>query len=144
MAKKEAQELDAPVEVPAHLKNFNFDEGAGESFGGSSEILMLAEDEVAGPLTYVTLRRGVDLGNNMGLVDIHEAKDSEGDLWRLPIASNFRRQAESANLRSGDVFGIKRLLDATKKHGKGKGNAMEMYAIKIVSRAPVAPSMAVS
>ena len=137
MAKK--NENQEPVELPVQLvvDPEMFDSMPGDSFGGESEILLLDEGMVAGPLSYLG-HRLTDLGNNMGPADIHEAKDSEGDTWRLPIAANFRRQAEGANLQRGDTFYVKRLTDAVKKAGKGKGNAMQMYQVKVTNRAPVA------
>lgn len=140
MAKKSAS--DESVEVPDYLKGqVDWDQTQGEDYGGSSEILYIEEGEVVGPLTFVAARPNVDLGNAMGTVTMYEAKDSQNAVWRLPIAANFRRQAEAANLQRGDTFAVKRLEDQVKKHGKGKGNPMEMYAIKVLKRAPQGPTV---
>jgi hypothetical protein len=131
-----AQQDKEPVEIPDTLKvdPEAFDNLPGDTFGGSSEILMLNEGDVAGPLTYVG-HRLTDLGNGKQPADIHEAKDSEGATWRLPIATNFRRQAEGAQLAAGDTFYVKRLDDVVKKNGVGKGQMMQMYQIKVTVRA---------
>ena len=133
MAKRE-QTADEREPIPEYLQAPNFDEMKGDDFGGSSTILMLEVDEAAGPFTYVG-HRLTDLGNNIKPADIHEAKDREGGLWRMPIATNFQRNAEGANLQSGDTFLIKRLEDVEKKGGAGKGNMMQMYVIKVTARA---------
>lgn len=127
------------VPVPSHLKldPKSFAASQGESFGGSSEILRLEEGEAAGPLTYLGARKMQMPGSNQQ-VDIHEARDSQGDAWRLPIATNFRRNVESANLLRGDVFSFMRLKDVIKKHGQGAGDPMEMYEIKVLTRATLA------
>ena len=133
MAKRE-QTADEREPIPGHLLAPNFDDIKGDEFGGSSTILMLEVDEAAGPLTYVG-HRLTDLGNNIKPADIHEAKDKAGELWRLPIATNFQRNAEGANLQAGDTFYVKRLEDVEKKAGAGKGNMMQMYVIKVTARA---------
>lgn len=132
-----AKEEREPIEIPSHLKVDSkvFDDLKGDTFGGSSEILIIAENDIVGPLTYIG-HRLQDLGNGLAPADIHEAKDSEGDTWRLPIATNFRRQAEGADLQRGDTFFVKRLPDVIKKRGVGAGGAMEMYMIKVTARAP--------
>jgi len=136
MAKKDTQEDESKFEMPDHLKVAPdvFETTAGEEFGGSSEILLLEVGEAAGPLKYVG-HRLTDLGNNKQPADIHEAKDTEDATWRMPIATNFRRQAEGANLAPGDIFYVKRLDDVTKKNGVGKGQTMQMYQIKVTARA---------
>ncbi len=145
MAKKEAAENQKPepVEIPDHLKVTAeaFDNMAGDTFGGTSEILVIAEGEVVGPLSYLG-HRLTDLGNGLAPADIHEAKDKESFTWRLPIATNFRRQAEGANLKQGDIFFIKRLDDVEKKNGVGKGNGMQMYQVKVTKRAPAVAAAA--
>lgn len=120
--------------LPKHLEVAPdaFDNIPGEVYGGTSDILMLEIGEAAGPLTY-TGHREVDLG--LGPVVLHEAKDSEGKAWRLPIAANFVRQLETANINRDDVFIVKRIEDAIKQRGKGKGNPMQMYVVKITKRA---------
>lgn len=133
MASKSNQSATA-TEIPAHLRAADFDKIKGDTFGGSSEILTLGENEAAGPLTYVG-HRITDLGNGLAPADIHEAKDTEDSTWRMPIATSFRRQAEGANLRPGDTFFVKRIRDEVKKNGVGKGNSMQMYVIKVTGRA---------
>ena len=135
MAKKTDQETAGEkFEMPDHLRAPNFDDLPGDTFGGASEILMLEEGESAGPLTYIG-HRLTDLGNNIKPADIHEAKDKEGGTWRMPIATNFCRQAEAANLQKGDTFFVKRLENVIKKGGAGKGNEMQMYQVKVTARA---------
>lgn len=127
------------VEIPAHLNvdGSAFDQLPGDTFGGASEILVIEEGQAAGPLTYVG-HRLTDLGNQKAPADIHEAKDTEGAMWRMPIATNFRRQAEGANLQKGDTFYVRRLEDVQKKNGVGKGQLMQMYQVKVTARAAVA------
>lgn len=140
MAKATSTETaeNEPVGVPEYLKVSDaiFEKAQGDTFGGASEILVLEEGAIAGPLKYAG-HRLTDLGNGLEPVDMHESQDAEDETWRLPIAANFRRQAEGANLQRGDTFYLKRLPDAIKKGGKGKGNPMQMYQIKVIVRAPV-------
>lgn len=126
------------IELPSHLAvdPAAFDAAQGDTFGGASEILKLDENEAAGPLTYIG-HRITDLGNGKQPADIHEASDTEKAVWRMPIATNFRRQAEGAELKKGDTFLVKRLADVKKQNGVGKGQVMQMYQIKVTSRAPV-------
>lgn len=105
----------------------------GEDFGGESSILLLEKDEVAGPLTYLD---SVEQNLGLGMIEVHRAKDKKDKTWRLPIAANFRQQAETADLRRGDVFFIQRVADVQKKKGAGAGNMMEMYKLKVTNRAP--------
>ena len=119
------------VEVPEYLHT-NFDDLKGESFGGSSDILALEENEAAGPLTYLG-NRPFDPGTGKA-VTLHEARDGQNHTWRLPIAANFLRQVETANLNPGDTFAMKRLPDAIKKKGIGAGNKMQMFMIKVLNR----------
>ncbi len=127
------------VEIPEHLKmdKSAFESQAGDVFGGASEILILEEETAAGPLTYLG-HRLTDLGNGIAPANIHEAKDAEGATWRLPIATNFQRQVEGANLQKGDRFAMLRLKDVIKQKGVGANRPMQMYQIKVLGRAPVA------
>ncbi len=138
MAKNQPKEKEV-IEIPEHLKMSveDFDNKPGDVFGGASDILVLAENEVAGPLSYLG-HRLTDLGNGIAPANIHEGKDLEGAIWRLPIASNFNRQVEGANLQKGDSFAIRRLEDVIKKNGVGKGNPMQMYQVKVLARVPIA------
>lgn len=134
-AAKSAPKDNSPdVEIPDYLAVDPkvFDSQAGEVFGGTSDILMLDVDEAAGPLTYVG-HRSADLG--LGDTVVHEAKDKEGKTWRLPISANFGRQIEAGNVERGDTFYVKRIADAEKKRGKGKGQMMQMYIVKVTQRA---------
>lgn len=141
--KNTTPQQDDAKELPDHLKQTPeaFEALQGDTFGGSSEILTLDVEDVAGPLTYIG-HRLTDLGNGKQPADIHEAKDSEGETWRMPIATNFRRNAEGANLQPGDTFYVKRLADVTKKNGVGKGQSMQMYQIKVTARAARAAAAA--
>lgn len=132
MAKNDQKNPQAEAEVPSYLKA-NFDSLKGETYGGSSDILALAVDEAAGPLTYLGSRE-VDLGTGRPVVS-HEAKDAQDHTWRLPIAANFTRQIEAGNVQKGDTFAFKRLPDQTKQKGIGAGQVMQMYVIKVLSRA---------
>lgn len=127
------------AEVPENLKvsNEDFEKMGGDTFGGTSDILVIPVDSVAGPLTYIG-HRLTDLGNGKQPADIHEAKDKNDETYRLPIATNFRRQAEGADLKRGDTFYVKRFADVKKQNGVGKGLVMQMYQIKVTNRAPVA------
>lgn len=139
MAKAQAAQEKEAVEIPDYLKvaDDDFDGAPGDTFGGESEILMLDEGMAAGPFSYLG-HRLTDLGNGKAPADIHEAKDNQGDTWRLPIATNFRRQAEGADLKRGDTFFVKRLSNVLKKNGMGKGEPMQMYQIKVTVRAVAA------
>lgn len=111
-----------------------FDKQETIEFGGQSEILELDVNECAGPFEYqghqpMILESG-ETTVHLGALD--------GDLYRLPISSAFLRCVDQARLRLGDVFAIKRLPDVAKKAGKGKGQTMKIYSLKVIERAEVA------
>lgn len=134
MAKNDPKNAQAEdVEIPAHLKVADFDSLKGESFGGSSDILALEVGEAVGPITYLGSRE-VDLGTGKPTLS-HEGRDAQGHNWRLPIAANFSRQIETGNVQKGDIIAIKRIEDAVKKKGVGAGQTMQMFMIKVLTRA---------
>jgi len=111
-----------------------WDSTPGEVFGGNADILKLEVGEVAGPLTYVGLsEKKLELEGDK--VDVHTARDGNGKLWRLPLSASFRNQLVESKLAEGDTFLVRRAEDAEKKKGKGKGNLMKIYQVKITARA---------
>lgn len=111
-----------------------FDMTDGEVFGGSADILKLDPGIAAGPLSY----EGVDekkLELDGDKVDVHVGRDGSGKRWRLPLSTSFRNQIGEAKLAKGDTFFLRRLDDAVKKKGKGKGNPMKIFQIKVTKRA---------
>jgi len=101
-------------------------------FGGQSEILELNVGQVAGPLTYIGHQA---MTTSLGETTVHTATTREETTVRLPIGATFNRAMDQAGVRRGDKFFIKRTEDAIKKQGKGKGNPMKIYAIKVSQRA---------
>ena len=114
-----------------------WDAAPGEVFGGSADILKLEPGQVAGPLVYVGLsEKKLELDGDK--VDVHTARDASAKLWRLPLSASFRNQLVESKLAAGDTFLVRRTEDALKKKGKGKGNPMRIYQVKITARAPSA------
>lgn len=111
-----------------------WDQTDGETYGGNADILKLDVGQIAGPLTYAGLdEKALELDGEK--VDVHCARDGAGKLWRLPLAASFRRQIIESKLAEGDTFLVRRVEDAVKKKGKGKGNPMRIFQIKITARA---------
>lgn len=107
-------------------------DSGGEEFGGKSEILVLEVGEVAGPFTYIGNQEMV---TDLGETTVHLAsKDDE--TFRLPIQATFQRAIDQAGLTRGDTFLVKRFEDQTKKKGKGAGNPMAIYGIRVKTRVP--------
>lgn len=110
-----------------------WDAAQGEEFGGKSEILSIEVGEVAGPLTYVGHQ---EMTTELGETTVHMATNKEGETLRLPIQATFQRAIDQAGVERGDTFLVKRDEDQTKKRGKGAGNPMAIYAVKVTNRAP--------
>jgi len=71
----------------------------------------------------------------LGATTVHTAKNTKTeDVYRLPIQATFLRAIDQAGLKRGDVFGVKRFEDQIKKRGKGAGNPMAIFAIKVFTR----------
>ena len=143
-----AQNKSASVSAPASVSKADLKAGSvsvkvdpstwdstqGEVFGGSADILKLEIGEVAGPLSYVGLsEKKLELDGDK--VDVHTARDASCKLWRLPLSASFRNQLLESKLGAGDSFLARRVEDSVKKKGKGKGNMMKIYQVKILARA---------
>jgi len=110
-----------------------WDSAEGETFGGDADILRLDVGQVAGPLTYEGRdQKGLELEGDK--VDVHLGRDRAGKLWRLPLSASFRNQLAESKLAEGDTFLVRRNEDAIKKKGKGKGNPMKIFQIKVTAR----------
>lgn len=113
---------------------------SGELFGGSYPRLALEPGNVSEELTYVkdTTITLNDPDEDEGKKDINVKVLQEvasGLLCTAPIGAIFNNTFEDAKIKKGDVFRIKRYPDAEKKEGKGKGNKMQVYGIKVYKRA---------
>lgn len=114
-----------------------WDSTDGETFGGDADILRLEVMQVAGPLTYEGRdAKGLELEGDK--VDVHLGRDRAGKLWRLPLSASFRNQLTESKLAEGDTFLVRRNEDAIKKKGKGKGNPMKIFQVKVTARAATA------
>jgi len=109
----------------------DFDAQDGQEFGGESGLLILDEGECAGPFTYSGHSQ---IQTELGETTSHTALTPEGDQVRLPIQATFLRAVDQARLGFGDTFAVKRCDDAIKKKGKGAGQAMAIYALKVITR----------
>lgn len=116
-------------------RNYMADEAAwdadGEEFGGKADILILKVGEIAGPLTYVGHQK---MTTSLGETTVHLATNKEGETMRLPIQATFLRSIDQGGLVRGDTFLVKRFEDQIKKQGKGAGNPMAIYGVKIKTR----------
>lgn len=111
-----------------------WDSAEGETFGGDADILKLDVGQIAGPLTYEGRdAKGLELDGEK--VDVHTGRDAAGKLWRLPLSASFRNQLTESKLAEGDTFLVRRNEDAIKKKGKGKGNPMKIFQVKVTKRA---------
>lgn len=111
----------------------------GEIFGGSYPRLELGENEVSPLLTYrkdtkVQVESNEKEGEfEMKSVPVVESA-SDGKLYTLPLSSIFTKHWNEAKVSEGDTLKIKRYPDATKKRGRGAGNKMKVFALKVYSR----------
>lgn len=115
----------------------------GENFGGSYARLDLNEGQVSQELVYIKEddiqvrddSEGAAPGAKKTL-KMHVLQDVDsGVLVTSPIGAVFDNVWAEAQIKTGDVFRIKRYSDTVKKEGKGKGNKMKVYGIKVYKRA---------
>lgn len=111
-----------------------WEKNSSPEFGGQSDILELEVGEIAGPLEYIGF---TTMSLEGGEVTVHQAITPNGDTIRCPIAASFIRAFDQAAIAKGDKFAVKRNDDAEKKSGKGKGTNMQIYSVKVVSKAQV-------
>lgn len=130
LAKAHAEAMAARTYV---LDNTAWDRADGQEYGGQSEILLMDVGEVAGPFTYVGKQA---MATQLGDTTVHTAVTKDKEQVRLPISAAFLRSIDQAGIRQGDKFLVKRLDDVEKKAGKGKGQVMQIYAVKVTDRAP--------
>jgi hypothetical protein len=106
----------------------------GEQFGGGKNHVELDAGQMAGPFVHVKIETGVKLTADSEPIDLYIATDEHGDETRMPASAVFRRNADDAKLKTGDIYYIYRDSDAVKKKGKGKGRSMAVYLIKVTQR----------
>lgn len=136
-ASQETAAAEDAVQRPYLQEAAFWDEAEGQEFGGASGILELKPGEVAGPFTYTGHQ---NMTTALGDTTVHTGLDEEGNQWRLPIQATFLRAIDQARVQMGDKLAIKRLEDVEKKRGKGAGNPMAIYAIKVIERAAPNPT----
>lgn len=123
--------------------SFNFETSdEGELFGGSYPRLMLNPNDVSAPLIYrkdteIPLDGGKDENGNetTKMQTVYVVEVPSGELVTCPIAAIFMKHFKEANIEKGDTFRIKRYPDASKKRGRGAGKPMQVYAVRVTSRA---------
>lgn len=128
----------AKLELPAPEKAFASVE-VGESFGGSFPRMELKEGEVSTYMQYVressmAFEDVVDGAIVRTTVKVHLSRLEDGSIVSPPIASNFDKNFTEAGIKLGDIYLVKRHSDVVKKKGRGAGQKMEMYEIKVVVR----------
>lgn len=136
---KEAQEQQQK-ERPYITTQAAWDDDDSQEYGGQADILAVNIGEVAGPFEYVGHQPMVMEGGKT--VTVHLGIDPAGENVRLPIAASFLRAIDQAEVMKGDKFLIRRGDDVKKKSGIGKGTNMQIFAIKVISRAPRNPAPA--
>src|SRR5690349_22037806 len=107
MAQEAAQLTEQQEELRKHtLANQEAWDGVdGQEFGGSAEVLILREGEVAGPLTYTGHQV---INTELGETTSHTGMTTEGVQVRLPIQATFLRAVDQAKLGFGDEFLVRR------------------------------------
>jgi hypothetical protein len=135
MAKKELENKPGlspeELEARAYIVDDSAWTAAGEEFGGKSDILIIQVGEIAGPFNYVGHQQ---MTTELGETTVHLATLKD-ETMRLPIQATFIRAVDQAGLKRGDTFLIKRFEDQEKKRGKGAGNQMAIYGVKVLKRA---------
>lgn len=126
-----AEEAKAQGVKPPTMDESAWDAVEGSEFGGQADIMSLDVGEIGGPFLYIGFQP-------MRLEDkdvtVHIGQTSEGVNMRLPISASFLRSVDQAKLVPGDKFAVKRNEDVAKKNGKGKGNMMQIYSLKVIER----------
>jgi hypothetical protein len=147
MAKTSAAKEIAPVkqyfsvlELGLPASELVFDNpDLGESFGGTFDRLILNVGDISEYLQYVRQSSMVfeDIADGQvtsKTVAVFLARNAEGTIFSLPIAAIFVKNFKDANMVQGDIFTFRRTGDVTKKKGRGTGNIMETYEIKVLLR----------
>jgi hypothetical protein len=111
----------------------------GESFGGIFDRLNLDVGDNSDYLQYVrqssmVFEDIVDGQVTSKTVAVFLARNAEGTIFSLPIAAIFAKNFKDASMVQGDIFTFRRTTDVTKKKGRGIGNIMETYEIKVLVR----------
>jgi hypothetical protein len=132
MAQEAAQ--TAAAERPYIATEQDWDAVSTPEFGGQADILQVQVGEIAGPFEYMGHQPMIMEGGKT--VTVHLGVDKSGDTLRLPIAASFLRAVDQAELMRGDTFLLRRSEDVKKKAGIGKGQAMQIYAVKVKTRVP--------
>lgn len=135
-AENEAKRQEAMAARTYMLKDTAWDDGDGEEFGGKSQILLLDENEIGGPFTYIGHQK---MTTELGETTVHMATGPDGETYRLPIQATFLRSIDQADMGRGDKFIVRRFPDELKKRGKGAGEPMSIYGLRVKERAPRAP-----
>jgi hypothetical protein len=138
----EAEAAAAVTKVAIDKDTYLMEDSAWEAqdspeFGGQSAILELEVGEIAGPLVYVGSQ---EMALESGPVKVHMAQTPNKDVIRCPIAAAFLRSFDQAGIQKGDTFAIKRYDDSTKKAGKGKGQSMHIFAVKVLKKVVQQPT----
>ncbi len=133
------------VSAPMSFADFEKPE-TGEVIGGNYVPIKLEQSTVSPLLKFVKETKltlpTVELVNGVEtkvtkLIKVPVAEIVQtGVLTGMPIGAIFKKHWESANVQAGDTFVIGRYPDVIKKSGLGGGSSkMQVYAIKIISRA---------
>lgn len=110
----------------------------GEAFGGNYPRIELSEGQVSPLMTYAKNSK-VQVENDNGIEIINApvcTNADDGKLYSLPISAIFRKHWTEAQMQPGDTFKFKRYTDAVKKRGKGAGNKLKVFAVKVYTRSP--------
>lgn len=134
MAVKESTKMaqEAAAERKYLSSQAAWDKQQGPEYGGQADILLINIGEVVGPFEYIGHQPMTMEGGKT--VTVHMALDPANETVRLPISASFLRAIDQADVIKGDKFLVRRSDDINKKAGVGKGTAMQIYAIKVVSQ----------
>ena len=103
-------------------------------FGADFERLALEVGEVSPFLRYV--RKATLKVENERPEPVSGVLVKVEEYMPLPIAQIFRNHWTSAAPKKGEIFAYKRIPDAIKQKGLGKGNPMENYVLAFPERTP--------
>jgi len=133
MAKaKPAEDTPNTPKVPIPVVDESaWDSADGQEFGGSADIMLIQPGQIAGPFEYQGHQQ---ITTDLGETTVHLGADEDGNQWRLPIQATFIKAVDQSGMRRGDRFLVRRLANQTKKKGKGAGNEMAIYAVKVIER----------
>lgn len=125
----------AKVTKNDEASGFDFDSATGrEASGSKGSVLNLEIGESIGPIVVTSIQENVFLDDSPGAhpVTCYGARTMNGIPLRLPVAAIFVSKCKELGVKIGDKIAIQRVDDVLKTKGRGKGNPMKDFRVKVL------------